>query len=108
MKRGSSEVKRCRKTSVAGEVSEDEGGSPCCGGSGTPRRGGKESKKRRGESPPTNPPTQDSPASWGKKAKMPKDNNNIKAIWLTCIVESFYFLPSSFNFIRIPTLVQLK
>ncbi|XP_067083926.1 bromodomain adjacent to zinc finger domain protein 2B isoform X2 [Osmerus mordax] len=78
VKRGSSEVKRSRKTSVAGEVSEDEGASTCCGGSGTPRKGSKESKKRRGESPPTNPPSQDSPASWGKKAKMAKDNNNSK------------------------------
>ena len=87
MKRGSSEVKRSRKTSVAGEVAEDEGASTCCGGSGTPRKGSKESKKRRGESPPTNPPRQDSPASWGKKAKMAKDNNNSKDLNL-CRLEN--------------------
>ncbi|KAG7466909.1 hypothetical protein MATL_G00147360 [Megalops atlanticus] len=65
-----SEIKRSRKPSVAGEVSEDDAAST----SSTPKKGAKESKKRKGEETPTpNQPKQDSPASV-KKAKTARDN----------------------------------
>ncbi|XP_056145592.1 bromodomain adjacent to zinc finger domain protein 2B-like isoform X2 [Lampris incognitus] len=83
------EVKRNKKLSVLGELSEDDAAtaspstsissttsSSSSASSGMPKKGTKESKKRKGEeSPPKNQHKQESPASSAKKAKTAKDNN---------------------------------
>nr|XP_015214187.1 PREDICTED: bromodomain adjacent to zinc finger domain protein 2B isoform X4 [Lepisosteus oculatus]XP_015214188.1 PREDICTED: bromodomain adjacent to zinc finger domain protein 2B isoform X4 [Lepisosteus oculatus]XP_015214189.1 PREDICTED: bromodomain adjacent to zinc finger domain protein 2B isoform X4 [Lepisosteus oculatus]XP_015214190.1 PREDICTED: bromodomain adjacent to zinc finger domain protein 2B isoform X4 [Lepisosteus oculatus] len=64
------EVKRSRKLSVAGEVSEDDAAST----SSTPKKGSKEAKKRKGEeNASSNQSKQESPLCV-KKAKTAKDN----------------------------------
>ncbi|MFT7808570.1 bromodomain adjacent to zinc finger domain protein 2B isoform X3 [Arapaima gigas] len=65
------EVKRCRKPSVAGEISEDDAASA----SSTPKKVTKDPKKRKAEEhPASNQLKPDSPASV-KKAKMMRDND---------------------------------
>ncbi|KAK0146482.1 Bromodomain adjacent to zinc finger domain protein 2B [Merluccius polli] len=81
-----SEPRRNRRwAAAAGEISEDEATSPASSSissstsvstvcSSSPRKGRKESRKRRAEESSLAGSQQDSPTSWGKKAKTVKDN----------------------------------
>ncbi|XP_066544381.1 bromodomain adjacent to zinc finger domain protein 2B isoform X6 [Amia ocellicauda] len=66
----SNEVKRSRKLSVAGDVSEDDAAST----SSTPKKAGKDSKKRKGEESTPSAPAKQENAVCVKKAKTAKDN----------------------------------